>query len=208
MGSDRTPADALARARWDRELDPDHPWHVAWDDVSPRVRQEQVEFAEVDIELLAAAGFRVVPEPDDTTRAARIVATHWRDQMMAADGVLRGCAHPLAMVLAALDGETDPVQLGVDLDVFSRDVGVTDRLSGDGEERPAQCPTCGSEDPATRLPVKRPDVHIEGGARVCRFCNRTLTFNFMRNKGGDCDCARAVEDAACSGSWHGVGVSR
>lgn len=68
--SDRTPADALARARWDRELDPDHPWYVAWDDVSPRLRQEQVEFAEADIELLAAAGFRVVPEPDDTTRAA------------------------------------------------------------------------------------------------------------------------------------------
>ncbi len=138
MGSDRTPADALARARWDRELDPDHPWCVAWDDVSPRVRQEQVEFAEVDIELLAAAGFRVVPEPDDTTRAARIVATHWRDQMMAADGVLRGCAHPLAMVLAALDGETDPVQLGVDLESDAAAY-----LSGDGEERPAQCPTCG-----------------------------------------------------------------
>ena len=71
-----------------------------------------------------------------------------------------------------------------------------------------QCPECGSDDPATRLPVKRPEVHIEGGARVCRFCNRTLTFNFMRNDGGDCDCARAVEDAACSGSWHDVEVSR
>jgi len=81
-------------------------------------------------------------------------------------------------------------------------------LSGDREERPAQCPECGSDDPATRLPVKRPEVHIEGGARVCRFCNRTLTFNFMRNDGGDCDCARAVEDAACSGSWHDVEVSR
>lgn len=67
--SDRTPAEALARARWDRELEPDHPWHVAWDDVSPRPRQEQVELAEADIELLAAAGFRVVPIPDDNTRA-------------------------------------------------------------------------------------------------------------------------------------------
>lgn len=113
--ADRTPADALARARWDHELDPDHPWYVAWDDVPPRLRQEQVEFAEADIELLAAAGFRVVPEPDDTTRAARIVATYWRDHMMAEDGAaLWGCAHPLAMVLAALGGETDPVQLGVD----------------------------------------------------------------------------------------------
>lgn len=76
MSSDRTPAEALARARWDRELDPDHPWHVAWDDVSPRLRQEQVEFAEADIELLAVAGFRVTPEPDDTTRA---LATRLRD---------------------------------------------------------------------------------------------------------------------------------
>ncbi len=41
--ADRTPADALARARWDHELDPDHPWYVAWDDVPPRLRQEQVE---------------------------------------------------------------------------------------------------------------------------------------------------------------------
>lgn len=66
--SDRTPAEALARARWDRELEPDHPWYVAWDDASPRLRQEQVEFAEADIELLAAAGFRVSSKPDDDTR--------------------------------------------------------------------------------------------------------------------------------------------
>ena len=60
--ADRTPADALARARWDHELDPDHPWYVAWDDVPPRLRQEQVEFAEADIELLAAAGCETVAD--------------------------------------------------------------------------------------------------------------------------------------------------
>ena len=74
-----------------------------------------IEDAHDCLDALAAAGFRVVPIPDDTTRAARIVATYWRDHMMAEDGAaLWGCAHPLAMVLAALDGETDPVQLGVD----------------------------------------------------------------------------------------------
>ena len=70
MSSDRTPAEALAHARYTVEgYGEDHPWHVAWDAMRPTLRQELVEDAEVDIEHLAAAGFRVVPEPDDDTRA-------------------------------------------------------------------------------------------------------------------------------------------
>lgn len=44
---------------------------------------------------------------------ARVVAEHWRDAMMR-DPDLRFAAHPLACVLAAMDGETDPAQLGVE----------------------------------------------------------------------------------------------
>ena len=66
MSSDRTPAEALAHARYTVEgYGEDHPWHVAWDAMRPTLRQELVEDAEEDIAHLIAAGFRVVPEPDD-----------------------------------------------------------------------------------------------------------------------------------------------
>lgn len=123
--SDRTPADALARARWDRELDPDHPWHVAWDDVSPRLRQEQVELAEADIELLDAAGFRVVPIPDDNTRA---LAARLRNQLLKYDTLAGGPPRKGFIVL-------DDVRAAADL------------LDGQPQDRPDRCPTCGSDDP-------------------------------------------------------------
>lgn len=165
MSSDRTPADVIAAAF----------------SVGRGVTNSPEALAARVLDALAAAGFRVVPEPDDTTRAEIV---RWFQALKTAEGPTNDQDDRMADLLAAA------------------------YLSGDREERPAQCPECGSDDPATRLPVKRPEVHIEGGARVCRFCNRTLTFNFMRNDGGDCDCARAVEDAACSGSWHDVEVSR
>ena len=50
-------------------------------------------------------------------RAARFVATYWRDAVMASAELRRtGMSHPLAMVLGALDGETDPAELGIDAD--------------------------------------------------------------------------------------------
>lgn len=122
--SDRTPAEALARARWDRELEPDHPWHVAWDDVSPRLRQEQVEFAEADIDLLDAAGFRVTPIPDDNTRdladRLRLIAnemTYGRTASTHSDACWQwheSCALHRA----------------------------ADLLDGQPQDRPAQCPEC------------------------------------------------------------------
>lgn len=70
MTSDSGPAEALARARYEAEqFEPDHPWFVGWDDVRPTLRQGLVEDAEVDIEHLVAAGFRVVPERGGDTRA-------------------------------------------------------------------------------------------------------------------------------------------
>ena len=49
----------------------------------------------------------------EKAKVARAVAQVWLDVVMASD-VLRstGMSHPLAMVLAAFDGETDPVHLG------------------------------------------------------------------------------------------------
>lgn len=48
---------------------------------------------------------------------AYLVADHWRTTMLTApeaDIPRRLMAHPLALVQAALNGETDPAQLGVD----------------------------------------------------------------------------------------------
>lgn len=52
---------------------------------------------------------------DALLRTARFVAEYWRDAVMGSDELRRtGMSHPLAMVLAALDGETDPAQCGID----------------------------------------------------------------------------------------------
>lgn len=55
---------------------------------------------------------------------------------------------------------------------------------------PVTCPTCNGE-PA------EPRHRVEGGSLSCRFCNQTLTFNFMRD-GTDrrCSC-REAQEAAC-----------
>lgn len=58
---------------------------------------------------IAAAGAE-----SDALRAARFTATYWRDEIMARDELRRtGMSHPLACVLAALDGETEPIELGI-----------------------------------------------------------------------------------------------
>lgn len=85
--------------------------------------------SEAHAELIAAAP-RLAAEVVRLRReldAARIVATYWRDHMMDGGDLTRFAAHPLAMVLAALDGETDPVQLGVDAESAAA------RLLGGGE---------------------------------------------------------------------------
>ena len=135
MTSDRPPAEALARARWDRELEPDHPWHVAWDDVSPRLRQEQVEFAEADIELLAAAGFRVTPIPDDNTRA---LAARLRD-------------FP-SLAFRYEDTVYEETEHGDHREQYLADVQVAaDLLDGQPQDRPDRCPLCDSDNPAVKL---------------------------------------------------------
>ena len=48
-------------------------------------------------------------------RVARFVADHWRKAMASSPGT-SFAAHPLCMVLAALDGETDPLECGIDFE--------------------------------------------------------------------------------------------
>lgn len=55
----------------------------------------------------------------DPLVVARFVADHWRQVILdkfPSDS--KWAAHPLCMVLAALDGETEPTQLGLDPDVW------------------------------------------------------------------------------------------
>jgi len=59
----------------------------------------------------------------DRLRYARAVATVWRDaglRYLSRDPAWSLCTHPLNMVLAALDGETDPDQLGCPPDELAR----------------------------------------------------------------------------------------
>lgn len=44
---------------------------------------------------------------------ARVVAEHWRDESLKLVGPSRMIAHPCALILAALDGESNPVNLGL-----------------------------------------------------------------------------------------------
>lgn len=74
----------------------------------------------VDELALAAAGFRVVPEPDDDTRAE---VERWIRDTRTADGPTGGQDDRMADLLAAA------------------------YLSGDEEGRPATCPTCDSRAP-------------------------------------------------------------
>lgn len=58
-------------------------------------------------------------DADRRLRAARFVADHWRNAILGGgdhDAPWRLAAHPLCMVIAALDGETDPARLGIDPD--------------------------------------------------------------------------------------------
>ncbi len=45
---------------------------------------------------------------------SRLVADHWRASIMLGDA--KWAAHPLCMVLAAIDGETDPSQCGLSVE--------------------------------------------------------------------------------------------
>lgn len=58
---------------------------------------------------------RRLAEAEERLAAAEFVAEHWRAALVEWDS--SGRAHPLCCVLAALDGETDPAELGLTEDV-------------------------------------------------------------------------------------------
>ena len=69
-------------------------------------------------ETLAALVDRLIAQaradPQPRIVAARWVAQHWLTAIMANDSLRStGMSHPVAMVIAALDGETDPQELGI-----------------------------------------------------------------------------------------------
>lgn len=66
------------------------------------------------VESMADAVLSLADEVEKL-HTARRVAEHWCSAIMAWDDG-KWAAHPLCMVLAALDGETDPAQLGMSAD--------------------------------------------------------------------------------------------
>lgn len=55
----------------------------------------------------------------DPVVVARFVANHWLHQILDTfPPDCRWAAHPLSLVIGALDGDTDPVQLGLEPEVW------------------------------------------------------------------------------------------
>lgn len=109
----------------------DHALRVWLDSAIGLADRHGVDEATVHVHMLRLVRERLaaqVTAQEERLRAARFVATHWRDAVMASD-VLRptGMSHPLALVLAALDGETSPLHLGIgedQHDAFRRALGA------------------------------------------------------------------------------------
>ena len=107
----------------------------------------------------------------DPVVVARFVANHWlRCILDKYPSDCRWAAHPLAMVIGALDGETEPVNLGLDPDVWD-----DYRRHIDGTKRPRvpdnwlECQVCGTVGPPDKPPCEHfdPDdfwtAQIDGG---------------------------------------------
>jgi len=115
--TDRTPADAIEQALL-----------IASDDVQ--------HLGGVVLEALAAAGFRVVPIPDDNTRAeVEALVERAKDRKTAYEvckryGITNSFDH-------------------IDLSRLERmvDLLAAAYLDGQPQDRPATCPTCGSRSP-------------------------------------------------------------
>lgn len=117
MSSDRTPADVIAEAidQWDTDMTQ----HIVAAGPDPGPVQDYV------MRSLAAAGYRVVPIPDDTTRA---LAARLRAEV-ARYGPLGSFTPRLVADAAA----------------------AAALLDGQPEDRPAHCPECGSDAPERRI---------------------------------------------------------
>jgi hypothetical protein len=101
--------------------------------------------------------------------AARFVATAWIADILA-DDVLRrtGMSHPVSLVLAALDGETDPVQLGLFPKWHAGFRAVLAASSTEPDVEPAhegdagKCPTCGTRTCIGRLQYENCTEEFKG----------------------------------------------
>lgn len=84
-------------------------WQFVNDALQPDPQGEWVLFKEVS-----------EVEKWEPARIAQAVAEYWRDESMKLDGPARMMAHPLAMVLSALAGETEARELGIPDDELAR----------------------------------------------------------------------------------------
>jgi hypothetical protein len=86
--------------------------------IAPRIfaemREERIEFEHWSRDALIVA-LRASRAENERLRISmarsRLVADHWRASIMLGDA--KWAAHPLCMVLAAMDGESDPAQCGL-----------------------------------------------------------------------------------------------
>lgn len=118
-------AEVIFTADWGTEADAEFTAHARQDvpDLVARVREleKSVRVHRESITRLdsikSERGARIVELEEenqklrDTAAVARYVADHWREA--AATNGWPVAAHPLSLVLAALGGETDPEQLGL-----------------------------------------------------------------------------------------------
>lgn len=143
--SDRTPADVIASDRAARRM---------------RSQPDPLDYAAArnTLAALAAAGFRVVPIPDDNTRtevaipvltAPEIREDSWlHDDRHERVAEFRGrlqYARTQTRFIEASHGLSAEAIYYIWF-VLNRE-GAAAYLGGQPEDRPAQCPTCGSDDP-------------------------------------------------------------
>jgi hypothetical protein len=85
-----------------------------WGEPDDRGWYTPIFTAHADDNLIAEATAHADAQASRALRAARFVAEHWRDETLAHQTPYMALTtHPLAMVLAAMDGETDPVHVGL-----------------------------------------------------------------------------------------------
>ena len=135
--SDRTPADVLAD------------WWFATDYCS-QPEPFTVPVSESILAALAAAGYRVTPEPDDDTRAE-----------------VRDRVSEMRLIAELIDAKPDGMADEEDARQWRRDADLLAAayLDGQPQDRPATCPTCG---PQARV---RGGMHVQKPPPDPRFCS-------------------------------------
>lgn len=185
--------------------------------MSDRIDTEAVRRAWPERFRGGGAGAQVIALCDEVDRTrealriARFVAEHWRDAALdlPSDSQVRMMAHPLNLVMDALDGEADPVQLGVSPDAWDA---FRAALAESGNTEPKACPTCRSTKRHLMAPVRADGVcpdqwHRATDTDRCPTCGsddpnlrRCLGCNPVPYVGH----SRDADHEWCPDPWHGA----